>query len=68
MLNLMQTVRGYYECAFSEFVNVICKGINCELFTKCRDELGSKMKEQFRLTEPDGRFQSLGLMIISNFS
>lgn len=49
----MGTVRGYYECAFSEFVNVICKGINSELFMKCRDELGSKMKHHFRLMEPD---------------
>ncbi len=54
----MQTVRGYYECAFSEFVNVICKGINCELFMKCRDELGNKMKQQFRLMEPDGKFSA----------
>ena len=49
----MGTVRGYYECAFSEYVNVVCKGINCELFTKCRDELGSALQEEFRVQETD---------------
>ncbi len=56
----MQTVRGYYECAFSEFVNVVCKSINSELLIKCRDELCDKMEQHFRLEETDGRVLSPG--------
>ena len=56
-----QHVKGYYECAYSRFVDNVYQAISCELFSKCRDELGSVIKQQLRITESDGRFLFLYL-------
>lgn len=50
-----QSVRGYYECAFSRFVDVVCQGIQGELFLSCRNEIGALMKEQIGILKPDGK-------------
>lgn len=50
-----QTVKGYYECAYFHFVDVVCKSIRCELFGKCRDEIGNEMKKQFGVIEDGGK-------------
>lgn len=54
-----QTVKGYYECAYSRFVDVVCASIHCELFNKCRDDIGREMKQQFGVIEDGGRFRHL---------
>ncbi|KAL8860610.1 MAG: hypothetical protein Q9178_002963 [Gyalolechia marmorata] len=50
-----QDVRGYYECAYSRFVDVIYQGMQANLFTACHDELGNALKQGIGLEEPDGR-------------
>ena len=57
-----QTVKGYYECAYSRFVDVVCASIHGELFNKCRDDIGREMKQQLGVIEDGGRFigQSAG--------
>lgn len=55
LLTLEQSVKGYYECAYFRFVDVVCASIHCELFNRCRDELGSEMKKQFGVIEDGGK-------------
>lgn len=55
LLTREQTVKGYYECAYSRFVDVVCASIHCELFNKCRDNIGREMKQQFGVIEDGGR-------------
>ncbi|MCJ1463834.1 hypothetical protein MMC07_002443 [Pseudocyphellaria aurata] len=52
-VHLIGSVRGYYECAFSRFVDVVCQGIQGELFLSCRNEIGAVMKEQIGILKPD---------------
>ncbi|KAL8736812.1 MAG: hypothetical protein Q9166_000178 [cf. Caloplaca sp. 2 TL-2023] len=52
-LRAIADVRGYYECAFSRFVDVISQGIQAELFTACRNELGNALKQRIGLEEKD---------------
>ena len=33
----------------------VCQSIACELFFKCRDQLGSVLKHELRVTEADGK-------------
>ncbi|KAL8904890.1 MAG: hypothetical protein Q9171_006880 [Xanthocarpia ochracea] len=54
-LRAISDVRGYYECAYSRFVDVIYQGIQSGLFTACHDELGTALKQGIGLEEPDGR-------------
>ncbi|KAL8797763.1 MAG: hypothetical protein Q9195_000115 [Heterodermia aff. obscurata] len=49
----ISNVKGYYECAFSRFVDNVCQSITCELFYKCRNQLGSVLKHELRVTEAD---------------
>ena len=49
-----QTVKGYYECSYSRFVDIVCSSIHCELFGKCRNNLYPAMMEKFGVTEPGG--------------
>lgn len=51
-----QTVKGYYEYAFSRFVDTIGLGIQGELFVACRNEIGKVLKDEIGLTESDGTF------------
>lgn len=53
-----QSVRGYYECAFSRIVDVVCQGVQGELFLSCRNEIGAVMKERIGILKPDGKFFS----------
>lgn len=61
-----QDVRGYYECAFTRFVDVIYQGIRAELFTSCRNELGTALKTSIGLGEKDGKLD--GSMKLSDSS
>ncbi|KAI9818928.1 MAG: hypothetical protein M1827_007749 [Pycnora praestabilis] len=36
-LDVMSTVRGYYECAASRFVDTICLSLKAEMFVRCGD-------------------------------
>ena len=49
-------VKAYYECAYFRFVDVVSASVQCELFTKCRNDIITRMKEVFGLFEPDGMF------------
>ena len=55
LLTIKQTVKGYYECAYSRFVDMVCATIHCKLFNKCRDEIATEMKKQFGLIEDGGK-------------
>jgi hypothetical protein len=52
---LGQTVKGYYEYAFSRYVDVVGLGIQGELFMACRSEISKTLKEEIGLTESDGK-------------
>lgn len=54
-LMAFQTVKGYYEYAFSRFVDVIGLSIQGELFVACRNDIGKVMKDEIGLTESDGK-------------
>ncbi|KAL8925260.1 MAG: hypothetical protein Q9208_003550 [Pyrenodesmia sp. 3 TL-2023] len=58
LANDVKDVRGYYECAFTRFVDVIYQGIRAELFTACRNDLGTVLKERIGLEEKDGESRS----------
>lgn len=55
MLILEKTVKGYYECTYSRFVDTICKSVHYEMFYKCHTEIVKIMKARFAVTEPDGQ-------------
>lgn len=61
-------MRGYYDCAFTTFVDVIYKDIQAELFTICRNELGAALKERIGLEAEDGMLRSLcpSIMLMSS--
>ncbi|KAF6240067.1 hypothetical protein HO173_001677 [Letharia columbiana] len=61
----MSTVKGYYECAYSRFVDVVCASIHCELFNKCRDNIGREMKQQFGVIE-DGAYERFAILMAAN--
>ncbi|KAL8948932.1 MAG: hypothetical protein Q9222_004919 [Ikaeria aurantiellina] len=52
-LRALADVRGYYECAFSRFVDVISRSIQGELFMTCREEIGTVLKQRIGLEEKD---------------
>ncbi|KAL8781027.1 MAG: hypothetical protein Q9213_006204 [Squamulea squamosa] len=52
-LRALADVRGYYECAFSRFVDVVYQGIQTEFLTACRNELGTALKQGVGLEEKD---------------
>ncbi|KAL9610388.1 MAG: hypothetical protein Q9167_004898 [Letrouitia subvulpina] len=49
----MADVRGYYDCAYSRFVDVVCQNIHAELFARCRDDLPGVMREKIGLNKPN---------------
>lgn len=55
LLTDRKSVRAYYECAFSRFVDVVCASVYGELFMKCRNDLVSTMKQQWKCTDPGGK-------------
>lgn len=61
----MSTVKGYYECAYSRFVDVVCASIHCELFNKCRDDIGREMKQQFGVIE-NGAYERFEILMAAN--
>ncbi|KAL8905302.1 MAG: hypothetical protein Q9207_002735 [Kuettlingeria erythrocarpa] len=62
--NWLKDVRGYYECAFTRFVDVIYQGIRAELFTSCRNELGTALKQRIGLEEDDAEQRCTILLAI----
>ena len=62
----MATVRGYYECAFSRFVDVICQGIQAEVFSECRDKtkISDKLKQDLGMNELDATQRCAMLLAI----
>ncbi|KAI4162310.1 MAG: hypothetical protein LQ342_004024 [Letrouitia transgressa] len=48
----MADVRGYYDCAYSRFVDVVCQNIHVELFARFRDDLPGVMREKIGLNKP----------------
>ncbi|KAL8994852.1 MAG: hypothetical protein Q9169_005299 [Polycauliona sp. 2 TL-2023] len=52
-LRAMADVRGYYDCAYTQFVDAVYKGIRAELFITCRNELGNALKQRIGLEEKD---------------
>ncbi|KAI4169747.1 MAG: hypothetical protein LQ343_005488 [Gyalolechia ehrenbergii] len=52
-LRAISDVRGYYQCAFSRFVDVVYQGVQADLFTSCRNELGSALKHRIGLEDKD---------------
>ncbi|KAL8657351.1 MAG: hypothetical protein Q9226_002000 [Calogaya cf. arnoldii] len=52
-LRAIADVRGYYDCAYSQFVDAVYKGIRAELFTTCRNDLGNALKQRIGLEEKD---------------
>ncbi|KAL8864806.1 MAG: hypothetical protein Q9198_009633 [Flavoplaca austrocitrina] len=63
-LRAMADVRGYYECAFSRFVDVVYQGIQTELFAACRYELGEALKEGIGLEEKDAEQRCAVLLAV----
>ena len=53
--NLYQDVQGYYECAYSRFVDIVCESVHFEIFFTCRNKLVKAMREEFCLEENDGK-------------
>ena len=52
-----QKVKGYYECAFSRFVDYVCLSIHFELFSKCRIEIVGEIRKQLCLDEAGGELR-----------
>ncbi|KAL8849843.1 MAG: hypothetical protein Q9221_005181 [Calogaya cf. arnoldii] len=52
-LRAIADVRGYYDCAYSQFVDAVYKGIRAELFTTCRNDIGTALKQRIGLEEKD---------------
>ncbi|KAL9603789.1 MAG: hypothetical protein Q9219_000898 [cf. Caloplaca sp. 3 TL-2023] len=52
-LRAISDVRGYYECAFTRFVDVVYQGIQAGLFDACRNRLGNALKQRIGLEEKD---------------
>ncbi|KAL8669897.1 MAG: hypothetical protein Q9168_005531 [Polycauliona sp. 1 TL-2023] len=63
-LRAMADVRGYYECAYSRFVDVIYQGIQTELFAACRNDLGEALKQGIGLEEKDAEQRCATLLAV----
>ncbi|KAL8799589.1 MAG: hypothetical protein Q9182_005765 [Xanthomendoza sp. 2 TL-2023] len=63
-LRAMADVRGYYECAFSRFVDVIYQGIQAELISVCRNDLGPALKERLGLADKDAEQRCAVLLAV----
>ncbi|KAL8815160.1 MAG: hypothetical protein Q9223_005679 [Gallowayella weberi] len=63
-LRAMADVRGYYECAFSRFVDVIYQGIQAEIVTACRNDLGTALKERLGLADKDAEQRCAVLLAV----
>lgn len=67
-VHLMGSVRGYYECAFSRIVDVVCQGVQGELFLSCRNEIGPVMKERIGILKPDANTRCTVLLAVDQES
>ncbi|KAL8720623.1 MAG: hypothetical protein Q9181_007883 [Wetmoreana brouardii] len=67
-LRALSDVRGYYDCVFTRFVDNIYLGIQAELFAKCRDELGTALKQRTGLEEKDAEQRCALLLAVDQES
>ncbi|KAI4256558.1 MAG: hypothetical protein L6R42_006150 [Xanthoria sp. 1 TBL-2021] len=63
-LRAIADVRGYYDCAYSQFVDAVYKGIRAELFTTCRNDLGNALKQRIGLEEKDAEQRCAVLLAV----
>ena len=54
-IQTLASVRGYYECAYTRFVDNVCQSIQAELFLKCREGISSALEEHLGIMKPDGK-------------
>ncbi|MCJ1380280.1 hypothetical protein MMC17_003383 [Xylographa soralifera] len=52
-----QTVKAYYERAFSRFVDSIALGIHFELFEECRSRLPTVLRHDLGIERPNGKYE-----------
>ncbi|KAL8839189.1 MAG: hypothetical protein Q9170_001838 [Blastenia crenularia] len=63
-LRVISDVRGYYECAFTRFVDVVYRGIEAGLFTACRQNLGTALKQRIGLEDRDAEQRCAVLLAV----
>lgn len=63
-LRAISNVRGYYQCAFTRFVDVVYQGIQANLFTSCRNDLGSALKKRIGLEDRDAEQRCAVLLAV----
>ncbi|KAL9124652.1 MAG: hypothetical protein Q9217_006038 [Psora testacea] len=61
----MSIVKGFYDVAYSRFVDIVCASIHCELFGKLRNELFPAMTHKFGVTEP-GANERFAILLAAN--
>ncbi|KAI9876220.1 MAG: hypothetical protein M1830_007009, partial [Pleopsidium flavum] len=61
-VDVIGTVRGYYDCAFSRFVDTICRDVQGELFAKCRNGIYMELEEELGVMEGDANERCARLM------
>ncbi|KAL1966975.1 hypothetical protein VTN77DRAFT_3719 [Rasamsonia byssochlamydoides] len=61
-IEMMATVRGYYEVASSRFVDSICQGIHIKLFSRCREELFLVIEKALGILEENALERCMILM------
>lgn len=59
-------VKGYYECAYSRFVDVVCQTISCELFDICRNQLAEELKQNLGIRKEDGELSEFCFKLQEN--
>ncbi|KAI4274757.1 MAG: hypothetical protein LQ337_003697 [Flavoplaca oasis] len=64
-LRAIADVRGYYDCAYSQFVDAIYKGIRAELLITCRNEIGNALKQGIGLEEKDAEQRCAVLLAVN---
>ena len=55
LLMIYQSVRAYYECAFSRFVDNIGLSVQREMFAKLRNELKRWLVEKLGIEAANGK-------------
>ncbi|MCJ1387566.1 hypothetical protein MMC18_000409 [Xylographa bjoerkii] len=56
-INVMATVKAYYERAFTRFVDTIALGIHFELFEECRSRLPTVLRDDLGIDRPNGKYR-----------
>ena len=49
-------MKGYYECAYLRYVDIVCSGIHYELFANIKDSMREQLEDKLGVINYDGQY------------